>query len=327
MRDVGIDLGTTNILIYIKGKGIVLNEPSVISIDKNTNKVIAFGNAAKLMLGKNPDNINVIKPMKDGVIADFEATELLLRKVLKKAIGNKIITKPRILICCPSNITGIEKNAIREIADRMGARKIYIEEEPKVAAVGAGIDISKPSGSMIVDIGGGTTDIAVLSLGDIITSNSIKIAGNAFDDSIINYIKAKYNILIGEQTAEDIKIEIGTVIKLKEAKTKEISGRNTATGLPDVVTVNSIDIENALKDNVEKIISTIKNVLEKTPPELAADIKEKGIILTGGGSLINGLIEKIRKELKIPVFISDNPLTNVALGTKILLENPYLLEK
>lgn len=323
MTDIGIDLGTTNILVYIKGKGIVLNEPSVVCIDKETKKVKAVGKEAKEMLGKAPEKLKVIRPMKDGVIADFDATEELLIKLIKKAVGKKVLIRPRILICCPSNITKVEKNAILEIASRLGSKDIYIEEEPKVAAIGAGMDIYKPTGSMIVDIGGGTTDIAVLSLGGIVTSKSIKIAGNTFDDDIINYIKDKYKVIIGDNTAESIKLEIGTV--LKDDKTLNITGRNINTGLPDTLTITSSDICESVSHDVKKIIDTIKTVLEKTPPELCSDIKEKGIILTGGGSMLKGLVEKLRKELKIPVFISDNPLTDIAEGTGILLDNLSLL--
>lgn len=326
MRDIGIDLGTTNILIYVKGKGIVLNEPSVVSIDTNTKKVLAVGTEAKEMLGRTPGKVKAIRPMKDGVIADFETTEEMLNLFMKKAIGRNIFSKPRILICCPSNITGVEKNAIKEIAERMGAKKVFLEEEPKVAAVGAGIDISKPSGSMVIDIGGGTTDIAVLSLGGIVTSDSIKIAGNTFDDDISKYIKDKYKVIIGEKTAENIKTSIGTVLKSNKKETLEITGRSTSTGLPETITVTGEDVMESLKDDIKKIVSAVKNVLEKTPPELAADISDKGIILTGGGSLIKGLVEKLRKDLKVPVFISDNPLTNVAEGTGILLDNLYLID-
>lgn len=326
MRDIGIDLGTTNILIYIKGKGVVLNEPSIVSVDTNTKKVLAVGKEAKEMLGRTPGKVKIIKPMKDGVIADFDTTEEMLTQFMKKAIGKKLLSKPRILICCPSNITGVEKNAIKEMAEKMGARRVFLEEEPKVAAVGAGIDISKPSGSMVIDIGGGTTDIAVLSLGGIVTSDSIRIAGNTFDENISNHIKNKYKVIIGEKTSEDIKTSIGTVLKSKKKKSLEITGRSVSTGLPETITVTSEDVEEALKDDIKKIISAVKKVLEKTPPELAADISDKGIILTGGGSLIDGLVEKLRKELKVPVFISDNPLTNVAEGTGILLENLYLID-
>lgn len=326
MRDIGIDLGTTNILIYIKGKGVVLNEPSVVSIDSNTKKVLAVGTEAKEMLGKTPGKVKAIRPMKDGVIADFELTEEMLKHFIKKVSTGKFISKPRILICCPSNITGVEKNAIREIAERLGAKRVFLEEEPKVAAVGAGIDISKPSGSMVIDIGGGTTDIAVLSLGGIVASDSIRVAGNTFDENIATYIKEKYKVIIGDKTSEDIKTSIGTVLKNKKKSSLEVTGRSVTTGLPETITVTSEDVTEALKDDIKKIILSVKSVLEKTPPELAADISEKGIILTGGGSLIDGLIEKLRKELKVPVFISDNPLTNVVEGTGILLDNLYLID-
>lgn len=326
MRDIGIDLGTTNILIYVKGKGVVLNEPSVVSIDTNTKKVLAVGTEAKEMLGRTPGKVKAIKPMKDGVIADFDTTEEMLKQFMKKAVGKRLLSKPRILICCPSNITGVEKNAIREMAEKMGARRVFLEEEPKVAAVGAGLDISKPSGSMVIDIGGGTTDIAVLSLGGIVTSDSIRIAGNTFDEDIANFIKNKYRVIIGEKTSEDIKITIGTVIKNSKKNSMEIIGRSASTGLPETITVTSEDVEESLKDDIKKIIISVKTVLEKIPPELAADIANKGIILTGGGSLIEGLVDKLRKELKVPVYISDSPLTNVAEGTGILLENLYLID-
>ena len=325
MRDIGIDLGTTNILIYVKGKGVVLNEPSVACIDKNSKKMLAVGIDAKEMLGKTPDKVEVIRPLKDGVIADFDTTEEMLKKFIKKALEKRLLARPRMIICCPSNITGVEKNAIREIAERMGAKQVYIEEEPKVAAIGAGMDITKPSGSMIIDIGGGTTDIAVLSLGGIVNSNSIKVAGNTFDEDIINYIKDKYKVIIGEQTAEELKIKIGTV-KPDKTLTEEITGRSINEGLPETITITNKDISEAIKQDVKKIITSTKQVLEHTPPELCSDIKEKGIILTGGGSQIDGLIDVLRKELKIPVFISDNPLTNIVEGTGILLDNLNLID-
>ena len=325
VRDGGIDLGTTNILIYLKGKGVVLNEPSVVSIDTNTKKVLAVGKEAKDMLGRTPGKVKAIKPMKDGVIADFDTTAEMLNLFMKKALGRRFLSKPRILICCPSNITAVEKNAIKEVAEKMGARRVFLEEEPKVAAVGAGVDISKPAGSMVIDIGGGTTDIAVLSLGGIVTSDSIRIAGNTFDEDIANYIKNKYKVIIGEKTSEDVKITIGTVVKSKN-KSLAITGRSVTTGLPETITVTSEDVEDALKEDIKKIVLSVKKVLEKTPPELAADISDKGIILTGGGCLIDGLVEKMRKELKVPVYISDNPLTNVAEGTGILLDNLYLID-
>lgn len=327
MKDIGIDLGTTNVLIYVKGKGVVLNEPSVVSIDTNTNKILAVGKEAKDMLGRTPGKVKAVRPMKDGVIADFDMTEQMLNAFIKKATGKKSLSRPRILICCPSNITGVEKNAIREIAEGMGAKQVFLEEEPKVAAVGAGIDISKPSGSMVIDIGGGTTDVAVLSLGGIVTSDSIKIAGNAFDDDITNFIREKYKVFIGETTAEEIKSKIGTVIKEKEKQELEITGRGVTSGLPETITITSMDVEEALREDIKKIISVAKSVLEKTPPELSADIAEKGIVLTGGGALIKGLVTKFKEELKVPVFISDNPLTNVAEGTGILLDHIYLIDE
>lgn len=326
MRDIGIDLGTANVLVYVKGKGVVLNEPSVVAIDTATKKVLAVGTEANEMLGRTPGKVKAIRPMQDGVIGDFEVTEIMLNHFIKKSLGKKLFSKPRILICCPSNITQVEKNAIREIAERMGARKVFVEEEPKVAAVGAGMDIAKPSGSMVVDIGGGTTDIAILSLGGIVTSTSVRLAGTAFDQDIIKYIKDKYKLLVGERTAEEIKKEIGTVIKGKKKETMEIRGRNLTTGLPEMITISSPEIEEALREDVKKIIQATKSVLEETPPELSADIVEKGIVLTGGGALIEGFPQIFQENLKVPVFISDNPLTNVAEGTGILLENLHLID-
>lgn len=326
MRDIGIDLGTKNVLIYEKGKGIILNEPSVVAIDINTKKVLAVGKEAYDMIGRTPGKVKAIEPMKDGVIADFEMTEVMLKMFMKQSLG-KIFFRPRILICCPSNITQVEKNAIKEIAERTNAKKVYIEEEPKVAAVGAGLDISKPSGCMIIDIGGGTTDIAILSLGGIVNSSSIKIAGTAFDQDIVKYIKSKYKLLIGEKTAEDIKIKIGNVGKQKEKEKLEIKGRDSISGLPKTLEINESDIEEAIHNDIEKIISEAKKVLENVSPELSSDIKEKGAILTGGGSQIKGLAEIIKENLKIPVFISEDPLLNVAQGTGYLLDNIYLIEE
>ncbi len=326
MKDIGIDLGTKNILIYVKNKGIVLDEPTVVAIDTETKKVLAIGTEAKDMIGRTPEKVQAISPLKEGVIADFDVTEVMLNKLIKKAIGKKLYPKPTILICCPSNITPVEKNAIKEAAERTGAKKVYLEEEAKVAAIGAGLDISRPSGNMIIDIGGGTTDIAVLSLGGIVKSSSIKIAGNTFDEDIMKYIKNKYKIIIGETTAEEIKKEIGTVNKNKKDLEKEITGKNIEDGLPVTITIKSKEIEEAIKEDIDKIKKKIKEVLEETPPELSSDIVEKGIVLTGGGSLIEGLPELLSKELKVPVFISDSPLTNVVEGTGMLLNNTYLLE-
>ena len=326
-KDIGIDLGTVNILIYVKGEGIVLNEPSVIVIDEETKEVIAVGDEANSMLGKTPGKLKAIRPMKDGVIANFDMVESLLDNFLKKIkIGSKL-KKPRILICCPSNITEVEKNAIKEVAEKTGAKKVFVEEEPKVAAVGAGLDIGKPEGNMVVDIGGGTTDIAVLSLGNIVTSASIKTAGNTFDQNIIDYVKEKYKLLIGEKTAENIKITIGTVKPEKTKEKMKVKGRDLVGGLPKTITVSSEEIETALEDSIKKIISMIKLVLEQTPPELSADIIKKGIILTGGGALIKGLPELLQEELKVPVYKAEDPLSCVAEGTGIMLEKLYYIDK
>lgn len=326
-HDIGIDLGTANVLIYVKGQGIVLNEPSVVAIDSN-KKVLAVGEEARNMLGRTPGKVEAIRPMKDGVIADFDVTEIMLENFIKKIKAKGIFSKPRILICCPSNITGVEKNAIKEAAERTGAKKVFIEEEPKVAAVGAGLDISLPIGNMVVDIGGGTTDIAILSLGDIVTSSSIKIAGNTFDTDIMKYIKDKYKLLIGDRTAETIKFEIGNVYIDKNSKSKmEVRGRDLVTGLPKTITITEVEITEALKDSAMLIVNTVKVVLEQTPPELSADIIDNGIVLTGGGALIKGMDKLLQSELKVPIKIAESPLTCVALGTGILLENIHLIDK
>lgn len=326
-KDIGIDLGTANVLIYIKGEGIVLNEPSVVAIDSETKKPLAVGREARDMLGRTPGKVQAIRPMKDGVIADFETTEIMLNSFIKKVNGRGLLSRPRILICCPSNITQVEKNAIKEAAERTGARKVFLEEEPKVAAVGAGMDISKPSGNMVIDIGGGTTDIAVLSLGGIVTSSSIKIAGNAFDNDIMKYIKDKYKLLIGDRTAEDIKLNIGTVYPDSKKEKMEVRGRDLVTGLPHTIKISSDEIEEALKESAYVIVHTAKSVLEQTPPELSADIINKGIFITGGGALIKGFDKLLSHELKVPVFIAESPLTCVAEGTGILLDNIHLVDK
>ena len=326
-KDVGIDLGTANILIYVKGEGIVLNEPSIVVVDTNENKVIAMGNEAKEMIGKTPENIKVIKPLKDGVIADFEITELMLNNYIKRVKAKSLLTRPRVLICCPSNITEVEKSAIIEAAERTGARKVFIEEEPKVAALGAGIKIKNPTGNMVIDIGGGTTDIAVLSMNNIVISSSLRIAGNTFDQDIINYIREKYQVLIGERTAEEIKINFANVYKPDKKKELIVKGRNLITGLPITITINQEDTAKALEDSIKKIVSVSINVLENTPPELAADIVDKGVILTGGGSLLKGLQKVLKQNLKIPVLIAQSPLTCVVEGTKVLLDDIKSISK
>ncbi|MCI8446560.1 MAG: rod shape-determining protein MreB [Bacilli bacterium] len=325
-KDIGIDLGTANVLIYIKGQGIVLNEPSVVAIDSETRKPLAVGKDAREMLGRTPGTVKAIRPMKDGVIADFEVTEIMLDHFIKKINGKSFLARPRILICCPSNITQVEKNAIKEAAERTGAKRVFIEEEPKVAAVGAGMDISKPSGNMVIDIGGGTTDIAILSLGGIVNSSSIKVAGNVFDNDIMKYIKDKYKLLIGDCTAEEIKMTIGTVYPNNKAEKMEVRGRDLVTGLPHTITICSEEVEEALRESVYVIVHTAKMVLEQTPPELSADIIDKGIVITGGGALIDGFDKLLSHELKVPVFIAESPLTCVAEGTGILLDNIHLID-
>jgi rod shape-determining protein MreB len=326
-KDIGIDLGTANVLIYIKGQGIVLNEPSVVAIDSETKKPLAVGKEAREMLGRTPGTVHAIRPMKDGVIADFEITEVMLNHFIKKINGKSFLSRPRILICCPSNITQVEKNAIKDAAERTGAKKVFLEEEPKVAAIGAGLDISAPCGSMVIDVGGGTTDVAVLSLGGIVNSASIKIAGNVFDSDIAKYIKDKYKLLVGDRTAEEIKLNIGTVYPNGKKEKMEVRGRDLVTGLPHTITITSDEIEEALRESVYIIVNTAKNVLEQTPPELSADIIDKGIVVTGGGALIKGFDELLAHELKVPVFVAESPLTCVVEGTGILLDNIHMIDK
>ncbi|MBO8171986.1 MAG: rod shape-determining protein [Bacillaceae bacterium] len=320
-KDIGIDLGTANVLIYVKGRGVVLNEPSVVAIDNETKKVLAVGEDARRMVGRTPGNIVAIRPLRDGVIADFEITETMLKHFISKIGMKSFLMRPRILICCPTNITSVEKKAIKEAAERSGARQVYLEEEPKVAAIGAGMDIFQPSGNMVVDIGGGTTDVAVLSMGDIVTASSIKVAGDKFDSHIMRYIKDKYKLLIGDRTAEEIKINIGTVFPDLRDDSMEIRGRNLVTGLPQTITITSKEVMDALNEPVSAIVQASKNVLERTPPELSADIIDKGVFLTGGGALLNGLDKLLSEELKVPVLVAENPMSCVAEGTGLMLEN------
>ena len=325
-KEIGIDLGTANILIYVKGEGIVVNEPSVVSIDEETKKPLAVGQEAKDMLGKTPGRVQAIRPLKDGVIADFRITEILLTHFINKLNLKGIFARPTILICCPSNITSIEKSAIRDVAERCGAKKVFIEEEPKVAAIGAGLEINKPTGNMVIDIGGGTTDIAVLSLGDIVTSSSLKIAGDVMDADIIKFVKDKYKLLIGDRTAEQIKLEIGSAIKGASDKTFEVRGRDLVTGLPHTITITSNETEWALRETCATIVKETKHVLEQTPPELAADIVSRGIFLTGGGALLNGLDRLLESELNVPVFVADDALNCVANGCGVMLENLHYMK-
>ncbi|GIO42052.1 rod shape-determining protein [Paenibacillus apis] len=320
-KDIGIDLGTANVLIHVKGKGVVLDEPSVVAIDSDAKRVLAVGEEARKMVGRTPGNIIAIRPLRDGVIADFEITETMLRYFIDRVGGRSWYSHPRILICAPTNITSVEQKAIREAAEHSGAKEVYMEEEPKAAAIGAGMDIYEPSGNMVIDIGGGTTDVAVLSMGDIVTASSIKIAGDKFDSSIIRYIKSKYKLLIGERTAEDIKINIGTVHPSGRRAEMDIRGRDMVSGLPLTITISSTEIQEALFDPVSSIVAAAKSVLERTPPELSADIIDRGVILTGGGALLNGLDELLVEELRVPVLIAEDPMHCVVKGTGIMLDN------
>lgn len=313
-RDMGIDLGTANTLIYVKGKGIVLREPSVVAINNDVKKVMAVGNEAKDMIGRTPGNIVAIRPLKDGVIADFDVTHTMLRKFIEKVSPKSAFTSPRIFVCFPSGVTEVEKRAIEEATKHAGARDVLLMEEPMAAAIGAGLPVNEPTGSMIVDIGGGTTEVAIISLGGIVTSKSLRIAGDELDEAIISYIKKEYNLMIGERTAENVKIELGSAYDIGENNSMEIRGRDLVTGLPKVLNINEEEIRGALKEPIVAIIDAIKTTLEKTPPELASDIMDKGIMLAGGGAMLKGLDQLVNLETHIPVHIAENPLDCVALG-------------
>lgn len=317
--DIGIDLGTASVLVYVKGKGIVLKEPSVVAIDQNTDKFLAVGEEARKMLGRTPGNIIAIRPMKDGVISDYDITERMLKYFIQKAVGRYLL-KPRVIVCVPSGITEVEKRAVMEASNQAGAIKTYLIEEPIAAAIGAGVDITEPSGNMIVDIGGGTTDVAVISLGGIVVSRSIKIAGDECDESISRYIRKKYNMMIGERSAEELKLNIGSAYRTEEEIFNEVRGRNLLTGLPITVNVSSTDMLEALRDPIQEIVDTVHAVLERTPPELAADISNKGIIMTGGGALLYGMDRLITEKTGIPVHIANEPVSCVARGTGKALE-------
>ncbi len=313
--DIGIDLGTASILVYVKGKGVVLKEPSVVAFDRDTNKIKAIGEEARLMLGRTPGNIVAVRPLRQGVISDYTVTEKMMKYFIQKAVGRRTLRKPLISVCVPSGVTEVEKKAVEDATFQAGARDVRIIEEPIAAAIGAGIDISKPCGNMIVDIGGGTSDIAVISLGGTVVSSSIKIAGDNFDDAIVRYMRKKHNLLIGERTAEDIKIKVGTCYPLPETKSMEVRGRNLVTGLPKTVSITSEETEEALKEATMQIVDAIHSVLEKTPPELAADVADRGIVLTGGGALIRGLEDLIESHTGINTMTAEDPMTCVAIGT------------
>ncbi|ADZ83808.1 rod shape-determining protein [Cellulosilyticum sp. ST5] len=321
-KDMGIDLGTANTLVFVKGKGIVVNEPSVVAIKEKTNEVLAVGDEAKQMIGRTPGNIVAIRPLKDGVIADFATTSAMLRYFIGKAYKQSLFaSKPRVIVCVPSGVTSVEKRAVEEATEKAGAKKALIMEEPMAAAIGAHLRVEEPTGNMVVDIGGGTTDVAVISLGGIVASKSLRIAGDEFDEYIVSYIKREYNLMIGERTAEQIKISIGAAYPTGQDETMEIRGRDLVTGLPKVLTITSTEVTEAIKEPVNSIIDAIKLTLEKTPPELAADIMESGIMLTGGGALLTGLDTLISLETGMPVKIAEDPLDCVAKGTGYALEN------
>ncbi|MCL2387057.1 MAG: rod shape-determining protein [Defluviitaleaceae bacterium] len=318
--DIGIDLGTATILVYIKGQGTVLTEPSVVAIDKNTDRILAVGEEARSMLGRTPGNIIAIRPMREGVISDYHTTEKMLKYFINKAVGRPLMRKPRIAICVPSNVTEVERRAVEDAAIQAGARQVYIIEEPIAAAIGAGIDIARACGSMVVDIGGGTTDVAVISLGGTVVSTSIKTAGDHFDEAIIRYMRKKHSILIGERTAEDLKINVGTAFPRPASVSMEVRGRNLVSGLPKNISVTSEEMQEALQESVTAVVEAVHTVLEKTPPELASDIADRGIVMTGGGSLLYGLDKLIREKTGINAIIADEAISCVAIGTGRYIE-------
>ena len=326
-KDIGIDLGTANILVTVKGKGIVLNEPSVVAIDRETGGILATGEEAKEMLGRTPERIKAVRPMKDGVIADFTATELLLKNLLKKVNDKYNSGRPRVVVGVPSGITEVEERAVEEAIMQAGAKEVYLMEEPMAAAIGANLNVEEPSGNIIVDIGGGTTEVAVISLGGIVVSNSLRVAGDELDEDIVNYVKREYNLAIGETTAEQIKKQIGCAIPLMTVEEMEVKGRDLNTGLPKNIIMNSTQAEEAIKYSIYEIIEIVKNTLEKTPPELASDIAEKGIILAGGGALIKNLDKLLSEKTGMPVYVADNPLDSVVRGTGKTLQDLEKLKR
>lgn len=320
-KDIGIDLGTATVLVYVKGRGIVLKEPSVVAIDKNNGKILKVGREAQQMLGRTPGNITAIRPLRDGVISQYDVTLRMLQHFIKRACGNSVFFKPRVMICVPSGVTEVEERAVYDAAIQAGARKVGLIEEPLAAAIGAGIDISQPYGNMIVDIGGGTTDIAVTSLGGIVVSESLKVAGDKFDEAIIRYVRKKHNILIGERTAEEIKIKVGSVWQRDEERVIEVKGRCLMQGLPRVVRISSTEIPNALSEPIKAVLESVCSVIERTPPELIGDILATGIVMTGGGSLLHGLDKLIESVTGIRTRVADKPVSCVAMGTGMALDN------
>ncbi len=326
-NDMGIDLGTATTLVYVKGEGVVLCEPSVVAIDKDTNKVVAVGEEAKRMIGRTPGNIVAIRPLRDGVISDFEITEAMLTYFKRKVQKRRFAIRPAMVIAIPSGITAVEKRAVRDSAERAGARSVDLIEEPKAAAIGVGLPVDEPAGNMIIDIGGGTTEFAVISLGGIVYAKSIRIAGDEMDAAIIEYLRKTYNLMIGERTAEEIKIRIGSAYPLEEELSMDVRGRDLISGLPKTVTVSSIEVREALQDPVQAIVDASKSTLENTPPELAADLIDRGIVMAGGGSLLRGIDKRIAEETGLPVHIADDPLTAVVLGTGKILDTPAHLRR
>jgi len=326
-NDVAIDLGTANTLVYLRGKGIVLNEPSVVAVDRTTNKVIAVGKEAKSMLGRTPDEIVAVRPLKDGVIADFEKTEDLLREFIQKALRRRTWVRPRIIICVPSAITEVEKRAVQDSAQHAGAREVLLVPEPIAAAIGVGLPVGKPSGNMIIDIGGGTTEIAVMALNSIVNQQSIRVGGDEMDEAIVQYVKKAYNLLIGEQTAEQIKIKIGSAFRLEQEEEMEIKGRDLVAGIPKTMKISSVEVREALSEPLQQIVDALMQSLEKTPPELASDIVDRGIVMTGGGSLLRGIDMLLREATNLPITVAEDPLSCVVLGTGKILDDPTQYEK
>jgi rod shape-determining protein MreB len=326
-RDIGIDLGTANTLVQVKGKGIVVREPSVVAINNKTGEILAVGEDAKSMIGRTPGNIVAIRPMKDGVIADFDITQSMLKYFIRKGIPAGVFSKPRVVICVPSGVTEVEKRAVEEATLQAGAKEAYLIEEPMAAAIGANLPVEEPSGSMVVDIGGGTSEVAVISLGGIVTSKSLRIAGDELDEAIVHYVKKEYNLMIGERTAEEIKVTIGAAYPKPKEESLEVRGRDLITGLPKNLTVTSSEIAEALKEPVNSIVDSIKYTLEKTPPELASDIMDRGIMLTGGGALLSGLDRLIKEETGMPVSIAERPLDCVVMGAGKVLDEIETLKK
>lgn len=326
-NDIAIDLGTANTLVYLKGDGIVLNEPSVVSVDQKTKKVYAVGTEAKAMLGKTPDHIVAIRPLKDGVIADFDITEVMLREFIRKSQKKRFFVRPRIVISVPSGITEVERRAVTDSAQNAGAREVYLVAEPIAAAIGVGLPVDKPSGNMVIDIGGGTTEIAVIALNGIVTDISIRVGGDEMDEAIVQHIKKAYNLLIGDQTAEQVKMVIGSAARLKNEEEMEIKGRDLVSGIPKILKISSVEIREALAEPVTQIVAALKTALEQTPPELAADIVDRGIVMTGGGSMLRGLEVLLKEETNLPINVVEDPLTCVVLGSGKILGSLHLYER